>query len=198
MSAPTSLCSCPPRRRGPASGGRAPGRAGLTRRTALLGLAGLPLHGWAQPTELPGARLLGQGKLTFFGLNVYSAKLWVTDAFQPEDFVRHPLALELEYARSLVGQQIAERSLVEMRRAGEVPDDKASSWLAAMAQIFPDVNKGDRLTGVYQPTEGMRFLLNGKPRGDVRDVAFARLFIGIWLSPRTSEPKLRQALLGMA
>ena len=169
-----------------------------SRRCVLLGLACLPWAANAQPALLPGARLLGQGKLTFFGLNVYGAKLWVTEAFKPEEFTRHPVALELEYGRSLVGQMIAERSLAEMKKVGDVPDDKAGPWLAAMAQIFPDVNRGDRVTGVYEPTLGMRFFLNDKPRGDVRDLAFAQLFIGIWLSPRTSEPKLRQALLGSA
>jgi hypothetical protein len=34
--------------------------------------------------------------------------------------------------------------------------------------------------------------------GEVRDATFARLFFGIWLSPRTSEPQLRAALLGLA
>ncbi len=174
----------------------------LTRRQTLLALACLPLGVAAQtaaPSELsalPGARLLGQGRLTFFGLSVYSAKLWVADGFKPDDFLSHPAALELEYARSLVGKLIAERSLVEMKRVGEVPQDKAEPWRAAMTQLFPDVNKGDRITGLHQPGEGMRFFFNGKPRGDIRDAAFARLFTGIWLSPRTSEPKLRQALLG--
>jgi hypothetical protein len=168
----------------------------LSRRSTLLGLMCLP---WlAHASELPGARLQGQGKLRFLGLNVYSAKLWVTDAFQPDDFARHPLAIELEYARALVGQKIAERSLVEMKRVGEVPDDKAGPWLAALTQIIPDVAEGDRITGLYQPQEGVRFFLNGKPRGEVRDAVFARLFVSIWLSPRTSEPKLRQALLGQA
>ena len=32
----------------------------------------------------------------------------------------------------------------------------------------------------------------------MRDAEFARLFFGIWLSPRTSEPALREALLGPA
>jgi len=171
---------------------------GLSRRVTLLGLACLPWRAQAQAVaELPGARLLGQGRLTYFGLNVYGAKLWVTDVFKADDFSAHPVALELEYARSLVGQLIAERSLDEMKKVGSVPQDKAAAWLASMVQIFPDVNKGDRITGVYHPVDGMRFFLNGKPRGEVRDGAFARLFIGIWLSPRTSEPKLRQALLGM-
>ncbi len=174
----------------------------LSRRNTLVALACLPfgaLAQTAQPSELvalPGARLLGQGRLTFFGINVYSAKLWVTETFKPEDFISHPVALELEYARSLVGKLIAERSLAEMRKVGQVPDDKADPWLAAMTRIFPDVNKGDRITGLHLPDEGMRFFFNGKARGEIREAAFARLFTGIWLSPRTSEPKLRQALLG--
>ncbi|MBC7957907.1 MAG: chalcone isomerase family protein [Cytophagales bacterium] len=169
----------------------------LSRRSTLLGLACLPLFARAQTiAELPNARLLGQGRLTYFGLNVYGARLWVTDSFKAEEFARHPMALELEYARSLVGQLIAERSLDEMKKVGDVPESKAAGWLAAMAQIFPDVNKGDRITGVYHPVDGMRFFLNGKARGEVQDPLFARLFVGIWLSPRTSEPKLRLALLG--
>ena len=175
----------------------------LSRRSTLVALACLPLSAIAQtsaqPSELsalPGARLRGQGRLTFLGLNVYSAKLWVTDGFAPDNFINHPVALELEYARSLVGSLIAERSLTEMKRVGEVPADKAEPWLAAMSKTFPDVNKGDRITGLHEPGEGMRFFFNGKPRGEIRDAAFARLFTGIWLSPRTSEPKLRQALLG--
>jgi hypothetical protein len=163
----------------------------------LLGLIGLP--GWAQAqtmAELPGARLLGQGRLTYFGLNVYGAKLWVTEAFKADEFTRHPMALELEYARALVGRLIAERSLDEMKKLGDVPEAKGEGWLATMTQIFPDVDKGDRITGLYHPIDGMRFFLNGKLRGEVRDPLFARLFVGIWLSPRTSQPKLRQALLG--
>ncbi len=176
----------------------------LSRRSTLVALACLPFGALAQtapPSELaalPGARLLGQGKLTFLGLRIYSAKLWVTDSFKPDDFVNHPVALELEYARSLVGSLIAERSLTEMKGVGDVPSDKADLWLAAMTKLFPDVNKGDRITGLQLPAEGMRFFFNGTLRGEVRDVAFARLFTGIWLSPRTSEPKLRQALLGTA
>jgi hypothetical protein len=41
-----------------------------------------------------------------------------------------------------------------------------------------------------------RFWLNGQPRGELRDAEFTRLFFGIWLSPRTSQPRLREALLG--
>ena len=65
-----------------------------------------------------------------------------------------------------------------------------------MRQIFPDVKEGDRITGVQRPGEAARFFVNGQPRGEVRDAEFTRLFFGIWLSPRTSQPRLREALLG--
>ena len=48
------------------------------------------------------------------------------------------------------------------------------------------------------PGTATRIFVNGTLRGEVRDAEFTRLFFGIWLSPRTSEPRLREALLGPA
>ena len=156
----------------------------------------------AQPAELaaslPGARLQGSGRLRFFGLHVYDARLWTAGAAAGPDWAAAPLALELEYARSLKGVLIAERSLKEMRRQGDIADADATRWLAAMTDCFPDVQAGDRLTGLLQPGRGARFFLNGAPRCEMAEPAFARLFFGIWLAPQTSEPALRQALLGGA
>ena len=184
----------------------APGARPMLHRRRLLAAAGVlasPLTGWANTPppelreELPAARLAGQGRLRFFGLSVYDARLWLTTAPGPEPWVQ-PLALELAYTRDLVGAQIAERSLTEMRRVGEVSPPQAERWLAQMRQLFPDVRAGDRITGVHRPGEGARFFLNGRRLGEVADAAFARLFFAIWLSPRTSEPGLRAQLLGEA
>jgi hypothetical protein len=170
---------------------------------AVCGLAGA--RAWSQnppPPEvglaLPGATLRGEGRLRFLGMRIYGARLWVLDGFRPEDFLQHPTALELRYERELSGPRIAERSLVEMRKVGEVPEAKAGPWLGFMEKTFPDVKEGDRITGLYRPGEGMAFFVNGKTGGELRDPEFARLFIGIWLSPRSSEPALRRALLGLA
>jgi hypothetical protein len=177
---------------------------GVSRRVLLAALAGLGAGAQAQPgvpaevaAELPGARLLGTGRLTYFALHIYDARLWVADGFAADQYAQRPLALELEYARALVGKLIAERSLDEMKRVGGFSDEQGQRWLAAMTQIFPDVSKGDRLTGVHRPGEAALFFLNGKPRGELRDADFARRFFGIWLAPQTSEPKLRSTLLGL-
>lgn len=184
---------------------------GPTRRAALallmVGLsfgpaAGARAQAATAPAEvaaqLPAARLLGSGTLRFFGLSVYDARLWAGEGFDAQDPAGAPLALELVYRRSLDGTRIAERSLVEMQRVDGIGAEQGQRWLAAMQALFPDVRAGDRLTGLHLPGAGLRFFLNSKPIGELRDPEFARRFLGIWLGPNTSEPALRRALLGRA
>lgn len=149
-------------------------------------------------SDLPGARLQGQARLRFYGLHVYDIRLWTPVLLGSDDALRSNAALEIEYARSLKGPLIAERSLTEMRRVADIDAADGERWLGQMRRLFPDVQAGDRITFVHRPGEGARFHLNGRLAGEVRDAAFARLFAGIWLSPRTSEPQLRNALLGLS
>ena len=69
-------------------------------------------------------------------------------------------------------------------------------WLEQMITIFPNVKEGDRIRGVYSPGKSAVFLLNDQSIGRIDDALFARGFFAIWLDPKTSEPKLRQSLLG--
>ena len=167
---------------------------------ALLSAAGVRAQSAAPPpevtTEIPGAKLQGSGTLRFLGLRVYDTRLWTAATVPGADWAAAALALELDCARSLDGVRIAERSLAEMRRQGDIAADVAERWLDAMKQLFPDVKAGDRITGVNVPGLGASFFINGRLRGEVRDLNFARFFFGIWLSPKTSEPALRDALLG--
>lgn len=147
---------------------------------------------------LPSARLLGSTRLNVWGFDVYDARLFVTPGFRAEAYAQSPFALELRYLRAFTGKDIAQRSIDEMRRSGAVSDAQAAQWLREMVAMFPDVKKGDSLVGVYQPGSGVRFVYNGVPRGTVGDATFALRFVGIWLSPQTSEPSMRAALLALA
>ena len=149
-------------------------------------------------TLLPQGRLIGSGRLTFWGLQVYDARLWVPPGFKPESFGTQALALELSYLRAFASKDVAERSISEMRRSATISAEQADKWKTALSQVLPDVSKGDRLMGVHRPGVGASFLLNGKVLGEIRDAEFAKLFFGIWLSPKTSEPALRNALLAGA
>ena len=148
--------------------------------------------------ELQAARLQGSGRLRFIGLRIYDAQLWVGEQSLTADWAATPFALSLIYARELKSEPMAERSLSEMKRQGDIASETAQRWLTLMKQLLPDVKAGDRITGVNLPTRGVRFFVNGTLRSETPDAEFARKFFGIWLSPRTSEPALREALLGRA
>lgn len=153
----------------------------------------------AQPAQaeapLPGVRLAGQGTLRFLGFEIYQARLWVSPGFQPDNYTAQPLALELAYQRDFTARSIAQRSIEEMRRVGPFTEQQATRWQQALQAALPEVKAGDRLTGLYRPGAGAVFQLQGRTVGEVADPEFARLFFGIWLSPQTSEPQLREALL---
>jgi hypothetical protein len=176
------------------------------RQALLLGAASLvvPPGAFAQaraPAEMqgewPSMRLHGSGRLRFLGLHVYDIRLWTSEPrISDDDWARTPLALEIEYARALVGKLIAERSIEEMRRSGPIPAETESRWLRVLTDLLPDVKAGDRITGVQRPGTTTRFFYNGALRGEVRDADFTRRFFGIWLAPATSEPRLRESLLG--
>lgn len=144
---------------------------------------------------LPQHKLSGRSRLTVWGFDVYDASLWVAPGFRADKLTAQPFALELAYLRNVTNTDIAERSIAEMRRLAPLSDAQASNWTAAMLRVFPNIKKGDRITGVYRPGAGAVFLVNGKSAGDIPDAEFARLFFAIWLSPKTSEPKVRSALL---
>lgn len=171
----------------------------MRRRTALATL-GLAFTASAQNApgapELAGLTLRGQGRFRYFGLSIYDARLWSAESVDPARWAELPLTLELQYARSLVGREIAKRSLAEMRRQASISDAQGQAWLQAMEAAFPDVKAGDRLSGQHEPGAGAQFFFNGQARQRIADAQFARLFFGIWLSPQTSEPALREQLLG--
>jgi hypothetical protein len=147
-------------------------------------------------SNLPSTEFAGKGKLTFFGLEVYESSLWVAPNFKGLAFENHNFALELHYLRNFTAADIAKRSLEEMHRIEQVSEQKTAQWTKTLSELLPNVKKGDRLIGLHKPGAGATFWLNGKRIGEIRDAEFSRQFFAIWLSPKTSEPKLRMALLG--
>jgi Chalcone isomerase-like len=164
--------------------------------SGLLSTANAASAPAAAVQAIPDVRQLGQARLVVYGFNIYDAKFWAGQNFSAANYDSEPFALELRYLRSFTGASIAEISLKEMRKLGKVSDEKAAAWLAEMKRTFPDVKKGDVLLGVHRSDGSADFTLNGKSLGQVRDEEFTRLFFGIWLDPKTSEPKMRNALVG--
>ena len=135
----------------------------------------------------------GEGDLKFFGFKVYDARLWTP---QKPHSAADVFALQLVYDMAFKGREIAERTIIEMRKVGHTDEQKLKRWGEEMMRIFPDVKKGDTLIGVSIPSKGVKYYSRDKLIGSIDDAEFMKAFFDVWLSEKTSEPKLREKLLG--
>ena len=148
-------------------------------------------------------QLVGQGTLRYFGFSIYHAQLWVGP--RPAEtglaWALQPVVLSLQYHRDFKGEDIALRSFEEMQRHPLMRANVQDAWLASLKALMPDVRAGERLIGVYQPGQGLQLWHDGaslRELGTAPDALMARVFMGIWLDPSTSQPELRQRLMDLS
>ena len=167
-----------------------------------LALAMTPAHGYAVNAPplpplvmelVPNLEVQGGGELTFFGISVYDGYYWSPGRGWAKD---KPFALDLHYHRALDGAKIAERSVDEITKLGYGTVEQRARWGREMQRVFPNVRRGDRITGVNLPGGVVRYFYNGKSIGEIADPGFAHAFFGIWLDPKSSQLDFRQLLLG--
>ncbi len=161
----------------------------------LFGQSAASANAWQH--ELPRATVQGSGDFRFFGLRIYTARLW-SEAL-PFD-ARARFALELTYHRSIARDRFVSTSLDEIRRLfGEkVPEATLLRWRGHMQQAFTDVKSGDQLIGVNLPGQGCRFYNRERLLAEIADPEFAQAFFAIWFDERSRDESLRRALTGNA
>ncbi len=140
--------------------------------------------------------LIGQGKLTYWGFDVYVASLWASEnSVNAEQWQMQRIALELNYLRDFKGADIAKSSMDQIKAQSPLTTSKATLWLKTLEGIFPNINKGQTLVGIYIPNVGAQFLQENALIGEIKDIELATRFFDIWLSPQTSAPQLRKRLI---
>lgn len=164
---------------------------------AYLGLSALALSlsAYANPSVNSAelltnrAQIQGQGRMTYWGFDLYDAKLLQ---------LNHPqgasVALKIDYLKSFKSENLREQTIKEMKQLG-VSSVQRDKWSVELKDIFPDVKPGHSITAIYQPKVGTIFLHNEKYVGKVSGDEFSKAFFAIWLDPRTSAPQLRSQLL---
>jgi hypothetical protein len=152
---------------------------------AVVALLIAPLAAWAvSPTEieraLPGAEKIGEARYSMLGVNIFNAALYADGGFSWE----RPFALTLTYDRSARQSTLLNRSISEMSQRGAGNARALAPLRAQLAQCFPNVARGDRITGVSTGPNTARIYHNGAQRCEVNWPGFRRHFFGIWLDGR--------------
>ncbi len=141
----------------------------------------------------PELQLVGEAQLRVLLWPVYHSRLYTGDGRYTPD--QRPIRLEIEYLRSIDAQQLVERTAEEWRQQG-LEHPRQDQWLEAMRALWPDVGEHDVLTLELEENDHSTFYFNGKRLGTVEDKDFGPQFLAIWLSPQTTRPELRLALIG--
>lgn len=158
--------------------------------------------GATRASPLSSLSEVGRGELSWFGMEVYEARL-LNDggAFAGLDS-DSPLALQITYRRNIGRDKLVDTTRKEWRRLEKELDlpgrERIDGWLADISAMWPDVGPGDQLIALVEPDGPTRFFGNDGELGTVADPAFGPAFLGIWLHPETKSEQLRARLLGDA
>jgi len=137
--------------------------------------------------------LVGSATLKFLGIKVYDISLWSEEVgFSYEK----RFAIYIKYNMNFSGEDLAQRSVTEIKRLHELSKQEESSYRESLKKIFSSVRKGDEKIAFFIPSQGVIIFHNGEPAGKISDPKLSRLFVDIWLDERSSYPKITKAILG--
>lgn len=144
--------------------------------------------------EMEGFKLLGQAKLSILFWDIYESKLFTSDGKLPlSGHCQHSM-FEIQYLRDISKQELLDNTLAQWQHLA-IDEEQYMPYLLALESIWPDIKAGDQLTLLTNAATTV-FYFNQQKVGEIESEQFADLFLRIWLDENTSEPKLRQQLLG--
>ncbi|GLP95057.1 chalcone isomerase family protein [Paraferrimonas sedimenticola] len=160
-------------------------------RAALIGMMMTPLA-WAAPIQ--DLQQVGSGEMRWWHFELYHAALYSeSGTFEPSNW---PQALQITYSRDIAAEDLIDATDEQWEHL-DVSREQRQQWLQELQQLWPDVQEGDQLTLLVESDGSHQFFHNGQVLGTVNDQQFASAFLDIWLSERSSEPELRQQLIGL-
>lgn len=139
----------------------------------------------ATPNEvtnaIPGARQVGEARYQLLSITLFEAELFTSSG---RFAWNTPFALSLTYERSARASTLINRSISEMSGRGAGSAERLAPLRAQLERCFPNIARGDRVTGVSTGPNTARFYHNGAHRCDIEWPNFRRHFFGIWLDGR--------------
>lgn len=136
---------------------------------------------------------VGEARLKVMFWSVYDSRLYAENGIYKPG--KRPLKLEIQYLRDISAEDLVKRTGKEWDDLGET-HERQKEWMNKLLTLWPDVSKNDVLTVELNADNHATFYRNGERLGTIDDGDFGQRFIDIWLSPNTSRPDIRLALIG--
>lgn len=148
----------------------------------------------ASIVENTGLKLVGEGKMSFLFWDVYLARLYTPSGDYKNTL--SPMALEFNYLMDIEAKDLIEETVNQWRKQKMQQHEDEKLWTEQLFAIWPDVAEGDQLLFVVDENHHSRFYHNQNLVGTIESKDFSKRFSAIWLSEKTTAPKVRKKLLG--
>ena len=148
-------------------------------------------NGFASPVQ--DLTKYGEGQMSVMFWDLYKAELFgQTPSYQAG---ATPIALKITYLRDIDKEDLIEATLDQWGHIG-YENEAIPNWATQLEQIWPDIKEGSQLIIRLHPDGASDFYDATRKIGRMTDQQFGKAFLAIWLSEKTSEPKLRAQLIG--
>ncbi|WDE04189.1 chalcone isomerase family protein [Thalassomonas viridans] len=137
--------------------------------------------------------LVGQAQFSVLFWDIYQSRLYTSSGQFSRD--EKPLLFEINYQKDISRRELLSATIEQWQHLA-VAEQDYQQYIPRLEALWPDISAGDSLT-LFSDHRGSYFYFNGNYLGRITDAEFAGLFLDIWLSPKTSRPRLRQDLLGI-
>jgi hypothetical protein len=137
---------------------------------------------------------VGSAQFNVLFWRIYHSELYSKSGQYQGDLQDLPVLFEIQYLRDIKREDLIERTIEQWQHLG-FSQAQYQPYLAQLEVLWPHIAKGDTLALLVEP-EQSHFYFNNNYQGRIDGAEFGAIFLAIWLSPNTSQPKLRQQLLG--
>lgn len=137
---------------------------------------------------------VGRAQFSILFWDIYNSTLYTKSGSYLHEASTQSLIFEIEYLKDITKNDLLERT-VEQWKHLNIPESEYSKFIPTLNIIWPDISSGDKLAMLVQNKQSV-FFFNNLRVGHIEQKEFSKLFLDIWLSPRTSQEKLREQLLG--
>lgn len=137
---------------------------------------------------------VGNAKFSVMFWDIYDSRLYTTTGAYPVELTNEHIAFEVTYLRDIDKDDLITRTLEQWEHIG-LSKEKYAHYIPSLESMWPDIKAGDTLRLLMEQSNS-HFYFNQTYIGSIESDEFGQQFIDIWLSPKTSQPKLRAQLLG--
>jgi hypothetical protein len=137
---------------------------------------------------------VGSAKFSVLFWDIYNSTLYTESGSYLHKSSPDSLIFEIEYLKDITTDDLVDRTVQQWKHL-DIAESEYSKFVPTLKAIWPNISSGDKLTMLLHNKQSV-FYFNDVRVGGIEQKEFSKLFLDIWLSPKTSQTKLRSQLLG--